>query len=1483
MKNVSKPVEKPNKKRGIALVTVLAVLTLAAVMIMAFFSLSRNELTSSTAYSHGIEAQQLAQTAVNIVMHQIRSATSDNKIAWSSQPGMIRTYDASGFKSGFKLYSDDEMLENSETGLSKDYTDLKNWDSDAYEAIFVDLNQPVLRDDEIFYPIVDPRAKQEGKPSESVEGFDYDTTDVGEGPSEKALPMPVKWLYQLEDGTLGYLALGGRFERISGAGEPSRDNPMVARLAFWTDDETAKVNVNTAAGGRSWDTPRAGGITDRNYGSYQPLQREYQRYPAHPATTSLVPILFPNQQAFGQQGFDPDANERIYELTPRVVGGGSLGGSYATNVDPPPLQPDKDRLYATLDEFIFDAPTLEFDSNGNITRKDSALPQDGRENQLLEHFKSTKWRRGSGDGMEYVRFLDKLKFFLTTSSRAPETTVFNTPRISVWPSHYADPVAEPNYFSAFDRRIRFCAELGRSDDPQNTSPSGKGQYHFQREDSGSTTHDYEQINRNKQLYSYMQWLTEQDIPGVGNSLEDKYGDNRDQILTEIFDYVRSLNLFDDSLLDENNIDTATPWKSNPSNHYAYTNYRVAAGSEQHQQPGHGQVAPIEIDAGNGPTKGFGRIHSIMEAGFAFICTAEGNNTIGGVRKNTIEIQGDQWVINDDEWQYSNVAPLNPATKEKAAQVYASLISATGYAGTGAAYWDDTSVTDSLGRTGRDNWEIVGNQQNWNRTLPENTICSNNEKSVQGMILFQGFCPSQGWTAINADFRMEVGVSGFSLDGKDLEVDGDHTLKSPFTQYLGVWGSRDNGGVIEPRCFLVGDGENGNRYFSMARYATWNLNGNRTDENGNRYLLSDDPSRCPNPHGPGNRNGNPVSDSAATSYPFVTRPMIVDKNSSMDFSGGTLDIKMFPDDGFASDSDNPNSGSSDYSQRVVLQMKSSDLPTPDLLGAKAGEMRGPRNDKQPVPNTEVQPRERWTFHREGAFQGNESRGGRLKAFIAHEGRPFLTGDDVTRSYVIRHGDTRLAHAQKELESSDTGPTNGDSSSANKLFVPHPDYDSSSANIASNFTYGNAPAGYGRDGKERKRLVKSADWGGNDVRSPHLSDSFDYREDNLWGDFDNTMALELDGPYINKPDEGNSRGIEWINYNPDKRYGAVDRRFIPYFNQPWTQEPAGASYWSPNRIMPGPGMFGSLPTGVKTNEPWQTLLFRPLPNSGQGTPHEGSNNKVHPGYESPKDHYFLDFFWMPVVEPWSISEPVSTAGKVNLNYAIQPFSHITRSSGVRAVFASEEMLTVPNNMARDYTAGWGWGRGYDRYLDSGGSLRQISLRSWINAEETLKQFEEKFDNNEIFRSASELCEVWFVPEPVAGLALTVNLNQIERLWDPTRRTGLGLVGDNSRERPYTNTVPRFTTKSNTFQVHYRAQIIHQSPLSPTTPSDRRSDAEYEIFDPSVDEWVGEYRGSTIIERYVDPEDPRIPDYAVNPDSPSLDNYYRFRVVSTKRFAP
>src|SRR5262249_18719455 len=101
----------------------------------------------------------------------------------------------------------------------------------------------------------------------------------------------------------------------------------------------------------------------------------------------------------------------------------------------------------------------------------------------------------------------------------------------------------------------------------------------------------------------------------------------------------------------------------------------------------------------------------------------------------------------------------------------------------------------------------------------------------------------------------------------------------------------------------------------------------------------------------------------------------------------------------------------------------------------------------------------------------------------------------------------------------------------------------------------------------------------------------------------------------------------------------------------------------------------------------------------------------------------------------------------------------------------------------------------------------------------------------------------------------------------------------ERPYAHIYPRVTTKSNVFTVHMRCQTIRQA---------RRNGDDSYAFDPDRDQIVAEYRGSAIIERFVDPNDPDLVNDPISGGpydykKSSVDPYYRFRIVSTKQFSP
>jgi uncharacterized protein (TIGR02600 family) len=290
--------------------------------------------------------------------------------------------------------------------------------------------------------------------------------------------------------------------------------------------------------------------------------------------------------------------------------------------------------------------------------------------------------------------------------------------------------------------------------------------------------------------------------------------------------------------------------------------------------------------------------------------------------------------------------------------------------------------------------------------------------------------------------------------------------------------------------------------------------------------------------------------------------------------------------------------------------------------------------------------------------------------------------------------------------------------------------------------------------------------------------------------------------------------------------------------------------------------------------------------------------HPGDANPKDHYLLDMFFMPVVEPYAISEPLSVAGRINMNYQIMPFINIHRSTGLHAVMKGEFMTAIPNGdvyYSKNFRDSPGTQLVWDRYFREDTQEGNTQPKFWhrpINVDETLAQFDERFNHvvtgpsGGLFRSASQICEIFLIPDvsngpsvnsqeilpPLVGLGPSNRLLSMRSFWQNHKATG-----DNIRERPYSNLYARLTTRSNTFRVHVRSQVLKKA---------RSSDPA--VFDADRDSVLSEYRGSALLERFIDPTDTThpIPDYAGVADPLGelpLEKFTQFRVLETKRFNP
>jgi len=1525
-------------RRAVALLTVLTVMSLSTILVLTFFSLATSEHQASTTYSQGLAAHHVADQAVNMVIAQIREATNvgggplDQRRAWASQPGAIRVWRNDGdLDAIYKLYSSSVMKTGAVDAIQSDYNELKTWNRRPEH--FVDLNEPVIRGEKAYYPIVHPGALTEPKyprpldgATEGVEGFTLEFNQVEQGlVGAKAasvmtsvpehIAMPVEWIYQLADGTLGVLSGDGsqssgfRFNSISGAGSPSRENQIVARFGFWADDETAKLNVNTHAGGLAWDIPKAGGELDMNMARYQPAQKEWQRYSGHPATVHLAAALAPGVLDIVN---DRDAMEMLFKVVPRVVGGGSESGTRILDTRSPlesnGLVPDNDPLFPSIDDIVM------------------------RPDRTPHKFPDARGRPLPASDL--AEYLERSQFFITAHSRAPEVNQFNLPKVAMWPIHNAERSATASSpyqqrLTPFDQLIHYCSTVGPGYD-----------YIFRRDRADSATYDYDSISRNREIYEYLNRLMSNSVPGYAGSVRSKYGEfGQRQILTQIFDYIRSTNLHDDTLYRENFEEAFR--RRNTSDHLTFTNPRDGnANTKGFGHKGHGQVTPIRI----GDTKGFGRFFTLAGADIMVASVAEP----GGRHALYPGVSGYQGRHSQEPEgiAFTNLPPLpqglNHETREPKSEWPGWLLQLEEFGPVAEfeAAWNPANW----------NWNLAFLDQNYrdavladptsnkfNRSLI--TVANSDvmrlepgEKMVQAAFLFSLFCPSIGWGSINPDMQIEIeklsgmrfasdgqGDVGFlGWEGYGANPDGNENVFVWATNWVKPHregGVRAWGGLLPFNFTFQGQdvlSQAANNRVSVWRQL-WDDRLTTSDRIRSRLTPLDRgyreiPGALQKALAARSTQGDATTTAQAYRYDLVTVPFKVSNEVDVDFSGGNVEFRIF-DGGIYSEASARDTPDPSLVQTIELNFPRFNFQT-NLYNFHMSQGRqGSVNEFQDLSSDSsgvlahagitADPANPWATRATSArFRGGtwrNSRGvladaiftgntdhlnanGRMAEASRHWSGRYIQFGDIVQSIAVPHGDMRLVAAKAEIRPSDN------------LFVPHRSYGQDLMAHALTNAVGEAVRGFNPADHPDYLIVNNLPVSGSqrpyNNRSPLPFAVNKTTEVQLYGDFDNGSGTMIDGAYINKPDEGNVHALrtkftqEVVNHWEERRnFGE-----FPYFSNPEKHEAGGPSYFSPNRIVSGPGMFGSLPSGLSLtgqSAPWQTLLFRPnvVGNRYQSHPGAGSSQ----GGVDPPDHVILDLFWMPVVEPYAISEPLSTAGKININYEIVPFLHVDRSTALRGVFRSEVMLCIPNRWHRSYKHNRGRGQGYHwRDRPFGGELQGKSLRAVIKEGDTLSQFKERFQGGrDLFKSASEICEIHLVPQPFnerMGSGSRGDIGSttpsVEQLRNGSYWSDHALVGDNARERPYTNIHQRITTKSNTFQVHYRAQVLQQGR--------RDSSEEYAVWRPETDSVRAEYRGSSIVERFVNPNDGELPDFATNPTE-SLDRFYQFRVVNPRRFAP
>lgn len=1628
-------------RRGLALITVVGTLALATILLMAIFSVTQVEYKATQSFAAAQSAKQLADAATAIVQAQIQNGqnttTGAARTTHATQPGLVRVYTNTGtFKEAYKLYSSSTMKETTEANLNTDVPPA-DWNSAANAARYVDLNEPVVRPPlvagpggkpSLFFPIIDPRAAYNflgsqtpatGTPTTQVEGFSYSQrpatvaggTDISGIVLPTAgtdvdlrLPMPVEWIYQLQDGTLGTLNASNQFVSATPGRQATVNNPIVGRIAFWTDDESCKININTASEPTYAGTPYYYHERDRRWAHFPASSSEYQRYPGHPATVALSAVLYPGNRLdpYAPEGGLTmaeiiDIKEKIYEFAPKVEVGGSKSGSRPFGLDAVSTGEElatlintnesmKERLYASVDEMLF----KDGDYNATTGRMPTQAIVSGR--NLFDH-----------------DVLERSRFFLTANSRAPEFSIHGLPRIAMWP--IADETQGNSKRTNFDNLIALCATLKSG----KTGAAVENSYIFRRGDAHYSTYDLtgapptgsglpnsSGLQRNTKLLEYLErQMSQLSFPrtGSGNfsNYVQKYGqDNVRQLAVSIFDYVRCINLYDGMLARENDGTAAAALDLNNDANYP-TFYRMSTGNnaipyktftnpratpaatssivvsksdDTRVIPGHGVVSPAVWTQGGTNYKGFGRMLTLSEVGIQFICTADGLNDAHAVDFNGVrtggqsaarigneedgfmktnstaqEYQGKGYRLppNGSARWYSNFPPLSVDNGAATPSPSGTMIS---YYGANAA------TPNHPFHPAR---HPAFTPQFWNFTLDEDTPLKQDEKRVQAIIQLEAFCPSLGWTKFFPEFTIVVDGNYIS----QIEVNGDKIFNT-----TGPIPLKSKGSVFEATNVHSLGGSSGVDALVGGRH-------------GRKIGALDSDPGYESSLGDNNHTG--LNNMNLTSKFFTVKR---DQPMSIRFPNGPLRIEIW-------DTHDTGNAARRPIQTLDVQFPPTlETLTPNLVGAEdtfvsaGGPTQGAARFRTWIDSNGNR---RYARRREGPHYWCFNWGGCVDRmagsaqliYSTGNGQPLWVGlaNKVATQRVRGRLDTDWTNREpgfNPVGSPDAAPstvpplpnpTVGESPTnpsydiirtvipamgdyrtvaalqhvPASMWYPHPSWartdlrtahnfsrhmnDVSGSRIVSNVTGAIVP----------NILVSSVSYtfrnGDNSVnygRVPDLpNDPNVSRVANAFGDFDAGIGSARDGAYINKPDEGNF----WIGNisrnNISKNYRAA------YFYDTWNQTDDWRSgiFMTPNRLVSSPVMFGSLPTAVwpgsgvpgsgqgvtptpiggqtysplnanTSYQPWQTLLFRAYAKNIAGA---GSQN-IHPGERNPMDHYLLDMFFMPVVEPYAISEPLSEAGKININYQIMPFSYIRRATAMHALLKGEFMTAIPNADIIGTTPGRN--PPAKSFKGSAGDAWSTPLffseadgKYWhrpIDPKETLLQFDERMNFKDtglvttqrgLFRSPSQICETHLIPatglgtgDPYgsgyfSGLAsAAARKARMETFWQ-----GNASTGENIRERPYSNLYSRITTRSNTFRVHVRAQVIKKA---------RSTDAD--TFDAARDAVLSEYRGSTVLERFIDPTDTSkpIPDYAESSNPlglAPLDTFYQFRTIESKRFAP
>jgi uncharacterized protein (TIGR02600 family) len=1220
--------------RGFVLIVALAALAVMILLLLALLNGASGQMRDAESDAVVAREKMLADSAVSLVIGQIAQASTQPGQAWISQPGLIRTYAASGPRQPtacYKLYSAAAMVDTSGNlnFLSGDVPG--DWNSNANQNLYTNLNQaqmtPGLFGASI-YPILDPAALN------NVQGVSSD--------APHAVEMPVRWLYELQDGTFGPAA------------NATASNPIVGRIAFWTDDETSKVDINTAGAGDTWNTPHANSTDDVVWSTTPPAVGEFSRYPGHPATTSLVPV-------FGQ-GNMPLSAQQLLGLAPRYGFGGSEFGAQTTTPGEI-VPPQANRLYASVDELAFG----------------TAISAGQRQSAALSPTQ-----------------VDQARFVLTAHSESPETTLLGEPRFAIWP--ISDAPQDNTHTTACDRVLAAAATIGSRD------------YLFQRHSaldgsdlSGSTT----AAQSNAQLFSDLVTRGALKLPGYSASFTQKYpGAKWSQLMLEIVDFMRELNAVDPS----------------PAPFVPF-----AAGDKT--RLGTGFVVPLTAtDPASGTAlRGLGRCPTLSSLTLVvYVCGFQ----FDGGTKNASVIDFD-------------VTPDDPA-----------------------------------GSTWKANFDLSSANNRWSHVTGE---------LLRAFIVPVTFHPGCAFPEVSDSCTLKInGLDGIQIATADGAASGNFGFSanavSPVlgTSLQTLTADRAWGGNEGPLAWrLAGDivAGGGAASYPLASTKAFIL----PLASAPQYNITTKTIAWP----------TPISVPIAITGGSSLTALIQDANGNtlqtlnLGLPNVTVAAPTIQDECDHRDGATPATATSDWATNPKMQV---------------------------APSYYMCLRNRLA-----ATQGN-------RALLVQPG-------DVTRG-VEAATDLRVLAALPNVPAS--------------FFQPLPNYKSQAVAHVHNFRFADGTSAYGASGTNglvnlaaypavKATAITGTDWS-TGLPGATLPDSWFTSAacsaptggtfvtmmptQNINGDWDTGPGFAPDGAMINLPDAGTS-------LDPKSAYFSLGPGQI-----------GAATRFAPNALVPSPVIFGSLPAGIDpvtpaNSEPWRTLLFCPYP----------AGDTAHPGFATPPDHLVLDNFWMPVVEPYALSTPMTTAGKINLNDQIAPFTWLHRNTALHALLHDLRIPAIPINMANPYKT-------------TGPAIASI----WqpVDEDATIAQIESRFTTGDAYLAESEICTVPLVPQGIA-------VANLDAFWNGAQGAGR-LTGGNLRELPYAQLYGRLTTRSNSYTVHVRVQVLQKLAHDP----------QQNVWKEGTDVVLGDWRGSYEIERYLDPA-------ATAPAAGQPLGPYRFRIVSSRRFAP